>query len=263
MRVAFAVMAAFVVLVVSSGAYAQDSFTHTVYTEGRYIHDGEARLNVSNGSEIGGAYFHFPSGQGAMIDGRYRISDWPISIGAQFNWMTGDWTTRDRLWFGPSLQLRWGRARVWDFYLRFNILVDCQEGDLGAIEFRMQYLRNFRRIQIIPIIQATIQGEDNLPEYYSAWEAQLTAQVELSGYWRNWTYVRPLGRIESTNWWQFGGDHRGFISLEVGAKGEWLASSWATFWYQLAGGLRIYYGDGFQGENIGGVVIFSIGVSFH
>lgn len=264
MRYIVAALAAVTVLAVfPSGAHAQDNFTHTVYTEMRYVHDGQARLNVSNGSEVGVAYFHFPTGQGVTFDGRYRIADWPLSIGAQFNWMTGDWTTRDRFWFGPSLQLRWGRPRIWDFYLRLNILVDCQEGDLGAVEFRMQYLRNYRHIQFIPILQAVLQGEDNLPEYYASWEAQLTAQVEISGYWRNWSYIRPLGRIELTNWWQFGGQHRGFVSFEVGAKGEIPVASWMTLWYQLAGGLRAYYGEGFQGEAFGGVVIFSAGIAFH
>ena len=134
---------------------------------------------------------------------------------------------------------------------------------MGAIEFRTQYVRNIGHVQLIPLVRLTFQGEDELPEYSAPWETQLTVQFEISGYWSNWTYLRPLFRIEDTNWWQFGGQSRGFVSLEVGVKGEWRATSHVSIWYQLSGGYVRYYGDGFQQREHGGRVMASIGGAFH
>jgi hypothetical protein len=258
-----AVVAALTVLVVSFSAFAQDSLAATVYADGRYIHDGPAAADVSNYSEVGAAYYHFLSGQGITAEGRYRIMDWPLSLGARYDWVTGDWTSRDRHHIGPSIQLKWGSPRVWDISLRLNLLVDINEGDMGAIELRVQYLRNFGNFQLIPLIQATFQGENELPEYSAPWEAQLTIQLEGSGYWRNWTYIRPLVSIENVNWWQFGGEHRGLLSLGGGAKGEWAATSFMTWWYRLSVEYRHYYGEGHREEQHGVAVLVTTGLAFH
>lgn len=235
------------------------------YSEVRTMWEGPGQPGVSNYSDLA-AFYSIYSGVSheAGAEGRYRILNWPLSIGARFFWQDGSWRSEDEYLLGPSLQLKWGspngeeivcdedgrcRNTFWDLTIRHNLLVDLTEGDIGTAELFFLYIKEFGTLthfQLQPSLILFYFGEDTLPEYVAEDQVQLTAAVEGSLHWIGppRKYIQPLLRLEYTHTLTpETDDSRGVFTVATGVKGEVPLFNWLTFWWSVSGGVRAFTGD--------------------
>jgi len=250
------------------------------YSEVRKMWQGPGIPGVSNYSDIAAGYSVYPDvSQEAFAEGRYRILNWPLSVGARFQWQDGSWRSEAEFLLGPSLQLKWGhgeeivcdengrcRNTFWDLTVRHNLLFDLREGDVGTAELFILFIKEFGTLthfQLQPSAILFYFGEDKLPEYTAEDQVQLTAAVEGSLHWVALPrkYIQPLLRLEYTHvWTPENGDSRGVFTGTTGLKGEVSLARWCTFWWSAYGGARAFTGD--YPEKWGWVVGGSAGFLF-
>jgi hypothetical protein len=266
------------VVSVASPASAQedgDLFWYN-YFELKYIADGPAEPGVSNYSELWGNYAVYSDVSHEVgVGGRWRIDEWPLSVGGEFLFQDGSWRSENEYELGYTLQLKWGRGEeiqcdaegncrntFWDFAIRHATLIDLTEGDVGRSTLLATFIKEWgmaTHFQLIPSLNFFYFGSDSLPEYEQGHQFQLTGSVEASIHWLAWKYICPLLFLEAANTWTLPDDSRGVFTPNVGIKGEFRWDP-VTLWYTARGGPQVFFGD-FQ-RDYGWDIMFSLGLLF-
>lgn len=277
MRKIVALMVVFISVAAAGKAQAQNK-TYVLYTEARYAHNGDGNVSTTsaNGTDVAAGLALYSAGLDVFAEGRLQfLKKLPLSIGLKFLWQDPKWTERDEFLLGPTLQYLWRHLA-----LRFELLFDLQELDVGVVHPYFLYFREWGKKHIL---QLSLQGhyfwfgpdryELASGGYYDASEHQVFGELEMAYHPGKWKWIYPLIFVNGSGHWSKSVTHtsdgefpasesRGQVTAGGGLKGEIPAGDHVVFWWYFSAGYQELFGKHHQPSKRGVVARGSLGIYF-